>query len=178
MPAKCPPGKIRRKAYTRRDGTYVKSACVPDKGKPGKTPARKKVLPKPTAGNLSKYGYSNVKNTKAAVRRAALLKGVKDAGYATIIRRVNLIANYNKLSDPTVHRIMRSDIAWMQKNLVQKYSKTAKRKASRRASRKKLLRAGTKSIGGRSRQLYHVPGSTKKFYQYRKKNGGMGRRYV
>ena len=47
----------------------------PDKGK---TKSKDKVLPVPVKGNLSKYGYSNVKNTKAAVRRAALLKGVKD----------------------------------------------------------------------------------------------------
>ena len=127
MPSKCPKGKILRSAYTRADGIHVKSTCIRDTGKPGKTSAAAKVLPKPTPGALTKYGYHNVKHTLASVRRAALTKGVKDAGYATIIRRVNLIANYNKLSDPRVHKIMRSDIAWMQKNLAKKYSKSAKR---------------------------------------------------
>ncbi len=201
MPAKCPPGKIRRKAYTRKDGVHVKSTCVPDKGKPGKTPASRKVLPVPVKGNLTKYGYFKVKNTTAKVRRAALLKGVKDAGYATIIRRVNLVANYNKRSDPKVHQIMRNDIAWMQKNLASKYSKGSlratkaaskkhsrkaakkvsrkrSRKASKKRASKKLVKAGKLSVRGRSRQLYHLSGSTKKFYRYRKKEGGMGRRYV
>lgn len=187
MPAKCPKGKIRRIAYTRADGTYVKSTCVPDKGKPGKTPARKKVLPKPTKGALSQYGYFDVKQTPAAKRRAALLKAVKATDYATIVRRVNLISNYNKLSDPRVHKIMRSDIAWMQKALRPKYSKTAARrrvsrkKASRKASKKgskKLVKAGTKVAGGRSRQIYHLSGSDRKFYRYKKADGSFGRRYL
>lgn len=171
MPAKCPPGKIRRRAYVRQDGTRVASTCVPDKGLPGKTPAKRKVLPKPTAGNLSKYGYDDVKHTPAAQRRAALTKGVKDAGYATIIRRVNLIANYNKRSDPRTHQIMRSDIAWMQKNLAGKFSKSAYRKARK-------VRAGQRIIGGKKRQLYRLSNSNKRFYQYRKADGTLGRRYV
>nr|QBK88212.1 MAG: hypothetical protein LCMAC202_05740 [Marseillevirus LCMAC202] len=262
MPAKCPPGKIRRKAYTRKDGTYVKSTCVPDVGQPGKTPARKKVLPVPVKGNLSKYGYFDVKNTTPKVRRAALLKAVKAAGYATIVRRVNLIANYNKLSKPEVHEIMRSDMDWMKENLFSKYSKSSLRaskrvsrkgskkrsrkgskkrsrkgskkrsrkvskkrsrkaskkrsrkvskkrsrkaskkhsrkvskKRSRKASKKRSrkvskkrsrkvtktgakVKVGTTLVGGRNRQLYRMVGSTKTFYQYRKKEGGMGRRYL
>ena len=195
---KCPKGKIlrsayKRKAYTRADGTrvkavHVKAGCVPDKGKPGKTPAKAKVLPKPTPGALSKYGYYNVKRTLAAARHKELTKAVKDAGYATIIRRVNLVANYNKLSDPRTHKVMRSDIAWMQKNLAPLYSKTAKR-ASKRVSKrvskrtskpttKKLVKAGSKTVGKRKRQIYHISGSTKKFYKYRRSDGTMGRRYI
>lgn len=181
----CPKGKIRRKSYTRQDGTYVRSTCVPDKGKPGKTRASNKVLPKPIPGELSKYGYSNIKNTLAGKRRKALTRAVKDAGYATIVRRVNLIANYNKLSNPRVHKIMRSDITWMQKNLAPKYSKVALRKSSKKSSRKasrksskKLIKAGVKNVGGKRRQLYHIPGSTKKFYRYRKADGTIGKRYI
>jgi len=137
----CSKGEIvrdgyKRKAYTRSDGvrvraTYVPASCVPDKGKPGKTPKSKKVLPKPVKGNLSKYGYSDVKNTSAAIRHAALKRAVKDAGYATIVRRVNLVANYNKFSNPRVHDIMRRDIRWMQRNLAPLYSKRAERKSSK-----------------------------------------------
>ena len=190
MPAACPRGKIRRVGYTRKDGTKVKSTCVRDTGLPGKTPASRKVLPKPVAGNLKKFGYGDVKNTSAAVRHAALLKGVKAAGYATIIRRVNLVANYNKRTSPRVHRIMRSDKKWMQKNLADKYSKSALRKRARMprgarialtiddVSKRKLVKAGKRVVGGRSRQLYRLSDSTSKFYRYHKSTGGMGRRYV
>lgn len=187
MVASCPQGKIRRRAYTRKDGTYIKSTCVIDKGKPGKTPKNKRVLPKPTPGSLGKYGYHDVKHTPAEIRRKALTKAVKDAGYATIIRRVNLIANYSKTSDPQLYKRMRSDIAWMQKNLKNKYSAEAKRsrktsrKASRKSSRKtgrKRVKAGTKNIGGRNRQLYRLQGSTSKFYMVRQKDGTYARRYV
>ena len=142
----CPPGKIPRSAYLRKDGTYVRSTCIPDKGLPGKTPLKRRVLPKPVAGNLSKYGYFDVKHTPASIRREALLRGVRDAGYATIMRRVNLVANFNK-NNPPLHKIFRSDMAWMQKNLAPIYSKSSRRasmptrKASRRPSRKATRKA-------------------------------------
>ena len=189
--ANCQAGEIRRKAYdrkayTRKDGTrvkavHVKSACVPDKGKRGKTPASKRVLPVLVPGNLGMYGYSNVKTTAAAARHSALTKAVKDVGYAMVIRRVNVVANFNKNSDPRVHKIMRGDIKWMQVNLAPVYSKVAQRRGSESSSKrgsKKLVKAGKKLVAGRSRQLYHVSGSTHKFYRYHKKDGTMGRRYV
>ena len=184
---KCPVGTIlrsgyKRKAYTRSDGRHVKAVmvkpvCIPDKGKPGKTPASAKVLPKPTVGALSKYGYYNIKTTPASKRRASLRNAVKNTGYATIIRRINLIANYNKLSDPVSHKIMRSDIAWIQNNLVFA-SKRGYKRASKRSTKKGTVKAGKKIVAGRSRQLYHVTGSTKKFYLYKKTDGTLGRRYI
>jgi hypothetical protein len=141
MTTKCPAGTILRKGYTRKsytrsDGTFVKGSkvppkCVKDTGLKGKTPSSKKVLPKPVKGNLGKYGYFNIKSTNASLRRQALTKGVKKEGYATIIRRVNLIANYNKNTDPKAHAIMKSDIKWIQNNLYN-YSKAAAKKTSKK----------------------------------------------
>lgn len=111
----CPKGKIRRVAYTTRRGTRVKSTCVPDKGKPGRTPPHLRVLPKPTPGVLGKYGYSGVKQLSAAQRHAALRRSIRKEGYMKTMRRVNLIANYTKLSDPAAHRIYRADVNWMRR---------------------------------------------------------------
>ena len=127
MPSKCPEGQIRRKAYTRKDGTFVKSTCVKDRGLPGKTPLKRRSLPIPVKGALGKYGYSNIAKTLARDRREALLKGVKDTDYATIIRRINLIANYNKNSNPQVFKRIKSDITWMQKQLAPTYAKSYKK---------------------------------------------------
>ena len=130
MPQQCPEGQIRRKAYTRKDGTFVKSTCVKDRGLPGKTPLKRRSLPIPVKGALGKYGYSNIAKTLARDRREALLKGVKDTDYATIIRRINLIANYNKNSNPEVFKRIKSDITWMQKQLAPTYSKSYKKASS------------------------------------------------
>lgn len=40
----CSQGMIARKAFRRKDGSYVKASCVLDRGRPGKGP---KILPKP-----------------------------------------------------------------------------------------------------------------------------------
>lgn len=45
--------------------------------------------------------------------------------------------------------------------------------------KKRKIRAGTYTMrDGSKRQLWHLSGSTAKFYQYRKKDGSLGKRYV
>lgn len=140
---KCPSGMIVRNAYTTKRGVHVPATCVPDKGAPGKTPASRKVLPKPKKGSLGKYGYANIKHTSAASRRVALRVAVEKDGYATIIRRLNLLANYTKVSDPETHKIMRADIAWIQK-MLKAHSLTAQRRGSKKGSKKVTKKASMK----------------------------------
>lgn len=108
----CSSGKIRRSAYTRKDGTYVKSACVKDMGKRGKTPKKDRVLPKLKPGKLSAYGYSTFEGVRN--RQTALKKAVAKEGYLKILRRLVAVSNYNKRSAPAAHEVMRKDIAWLQ----------------------------------------------------------------
>lgn len=177
--SRCPKGQIIRKGYwrkgyTKSNGTYVKRvyikpSCVPDKGKPGKTPASKKVLPKPRKNALGKYGYTLSK--LAGDRRVALRKAVDTESYATIIRRINLIANYTKNSDPKSHRKYRLDIAWIQKNLCRKYSKRPKncnRSARKRRNHNEIKIGKYKTRDGRQRQLYRLSGRKSKYYKIRK----------
>jgi len=186
----CGSNQILRKGYTRSDGTRVKAVCVPDKGsKPrprlleslrdSSKGKGSKTLPKPTPGSLGKYGYHDIKHTLAGDRRKALTKAVKTEGYAPIVRRLNLIANYTKVSDSTSHKIYRSDIAWIQKNLWEyskgsKKSKKSKKSKSSKSS-KTELKAGTYTTqDGKRHQLYHAKNSDRKYYKY----PSGGRRYI
>lgn len=201
MVSKCSVGEILRKAYTRKDGTRVKSTCIKDVGKKGKS---SKVLPTPVKGSLGQYGYKNVKNTPVKTRHDALEKGVKDVGYATIIRRVNLIANYNKNTNPAVYDILRKDIGWMQKKLGPEYAKSYKKeskgakkgsgskkskpkkasKGSKKSNPKKasktskMVKSGTMIVNNKTVQLWRMSGSEKKFYRRKNKNGVLVKRYV
>lgn len=112
---KCSPRQIRRKSFTRKDGTYVKSSCVKDTGERGKTPKAKRVLPKLTPGRLTKYGYSTTKTMRS--RHAALHDAIRTEGYATIVRRLVAISNYNTKTAPVAHEIIRSDIKWAQEKM-------------------------------------------------------------
>lgn len=189
MPIKCPRGMIVRKggkvkSFTRASGIKVRSsrrrsACTPSKGRfyPGRAPASARILPKPVKGNLGKYGYANVKNKAAGKRHTALMKGVRDAGYATIVRRLNLIANFTKTSDPVANRIYRSDIKWLQTNAKKRYSVAGTRRGASGITG--ISKAGTYiDRNGRRHQLYRSKGAARKFYRYRLASGGMGRRYV
>lgn len=84
-----------------------------------KAPARKRVAkPKVRIGPLRKgtlrqFGYGLYES--AAVRHAALVKGVKKLGYATIIRKLNAIAVLNKNRAPAATRVYRSDMAYLRR---------------------------------------------------------------
>lgn len=184
MAKSCPPGKIRRKgskvkSYTRKDGTKVKgskrgSVCVPDKGKKDKTPASKKVLPKLEKGGLGKYGLKNLESMKVSDRMKGYEKAIKKEGYAPVVRRLNVLANYTKTSNPKFHKLIKADMLRIKKKLAPIYSLTAKKSKASKSSKRKEIKAGTyKTRDGRTRQLYRLQNGTAKYY----KKGGV-KRYI
>lgn len=107
----CAAGKIRRKGYTTKKGTRVKSTCVEDQGRKGKTPKSKQVLPKPKAGKLMGWKHG----LPASERHTILRKVAKKHGCKDAILDLNLLANYTKRSAPSTHRRARADMAWLRK---------------------------------------------------------------
>lgn len=140
----CPKGKILRKGskvrkYSRK-GSKVKaskrrSVCVADKGKRGKTPKSKRVLPKLEKGGLGKYGLTNLKSMRVGDRMKRYEKAIKSEGYAPIVRRLNVLATYTKTSNPSFSKLIKDDMLRIKKKLGPKYSLTSK-KSSRKSSRK------------------------------------------
>ena len=107
----CPAGKIRRDAYTTKKGTRVKSTCVKDVGKKGKTPKSEQVLPEPKAGKLKGWKAKQ----PAVKRRKELRKVAKQHGCKDAVLDLNLLANYTKRTSPSTHRKARADMAWLRK---------------------------------------------------------------
>ena len=162
----CPKGQIKRssytrkghtrKAYTRSDGTRVKgsyvdrakvpASCVPDKGAPGKTPSSKKVLPKPGKDiSLSRYGYGIHKSKSR--RQAALKRAAEKTKPLKVLRRINLLANYQ--ADESNKKAMREDVEFMKKlyeshKLKEGRSSRRGSKRSRKGSKKSSRRKGTR----------------------------------
>jgi hypothetical protein len=100
----CGPGKIRRKAYTRKDGTHVRSGCIIDRGKPGKGPD---TLPKPKKGHLKGWHADE----SAAKRRRALKKWTKRTNCRKTIGKLTLLRNLS--DDPQVDRAAKADAQWL-----------------------------------------------------------------
>ena len=105
----CPPGKIMRDAYVRKDGTRVKAKCVKDRGLPGKGPRLFTVK----KGGLTKYGYRL--DDKDAIRHQALGKARKKIPYATLVRKLNAIRILHKNTNPTYSRKLKKDMDWLKK---------------------------------------------------------------
>lgn len=107
--SKCGPGKIRRAAYTTKYGTRIAAKCVRDTGKPGKTPASKRVLPVPEPGFL--HGWTH--NMPESRRHSIIKEVVASEGCVSAIRRLNLLANYTAKTSPSTHSKARADMAWV-----------------------------------------------------------------
>ena len=161
---KCGPGEIMRKGYqrkgyqrneyTRKTGTtipatYVSAAevppiCIKDVGKPGKGP---KTLPKPdNLVHLSKYGYSI--HRPEPERRAALRAAIKDYNTLLILRRLNLLRNYQAI--PENKEIFTKDVEYMKKL----YSNI---KQSKPRSNKQSKYSNKQSLHGGSDSLFQDP---------------------
>lgn len=107
--SRCPAGYIMKRAYKTQAGIHVSRGCVPDVGKPGKTPASARILPKPEAGGLRGWNHT----LTAPERRAALRRITAKDGCGTAIRRLNLLANFTKKTSPQTHRLAREDMQWL-----------------------------------------------------------------
>lgn len=101
--------KIRRKAYTTKRGTHVKSSLVKDTGAPGRTPKSKRVLPAIVPGFLK--GWK--KDLSEGKRHSILKKVTQDEGCASTIRRLNLLANFTHRTSPETASRARADMAWV-----------------------------------------------------------------
>lgn len=108
---RCGPGKILRRGYTRKDGTYVKPGCVEDQGAPGKTPASKRILPQPKEGTLKGWQA----DASASSRHAALRKAVKAEGCRNTISRLSLERGFTKKTSPSTARTAAADQNWLRK---------------------------------------------------------------
>lgn len=127
MPPKCELGTIRRKAYdAERSATHkkyhVKSTCIEDVGKPGKTPAAQRITVN-EEDDLGKYGYSDIKDIGLEKRRAALKKAItiimkekkmgEHEAAVKVMRRLNLLFVLNKNTNKTLSQTLERDRNWV-----------------------------------------------------------------
>lgn len=158
----CPQGYITRNAYIRKSkkgltsssqtksksierSIRVSKGCTPDKGKPGKTRLNQRILPKPSKDrSLKKYGYTVNKSDDS--RKKALREASNVYGELAVLRRLNLIRNYQ--SEEKNKKKMSKDVDYMSKKYKlsrnSKKSKRRSKKGSKRDSKRVSKRKNTK----------------------------------
>ena len=131
----CPPGTIRRAGYVRhlssrghtvrRKGkiiitkpkvraTRVRSACIKDRGLPGKGPTGTKIGPL-KKGELIKYGYSFRLSDK--LRHEALLRAIKAYGALQTYHKLDAVAKLSKRVAPDARAIFTMDRDWVRERM-------------------------------------------------------------
>ena len=157
MPRSCPRGKIRRasftkkshsrRGYVRRDGSRVKRShvkstkvgytCAKDTGAQGRTPSYKKVLP--SLGkeiSLTKYGYGT--HNSELSRHRALANAAKSHGSLKVLRRMNLLRNYQP--DAAAKATMADDVRYLSR-FHRENKPTLRRSRTSRKSRTSLRKS-------------------------------------
>ena len=134
----CPPQTVHRRAYTRKNGTSVKAACVPlhrDACRDGEIPrvahsrkymeggvqkvahipascVRRQSLIRPLhKGDLKKYGYSY--KAPEQTRRNALVKAVGAYGPLTTYHKLDAVAKLSGGQYPKISEIFARDSNWV-----------------------------------------------------------------
>jgi hypothetical protein len=133
----CAKGMIRRKGYTRRYSTgirrrgytvrrktgtqyrvypekthmVVKSACIKNRGLPGKGPREGKGIGKLDKGKLSKYGYSY--HDPWYTRHESLKKAIKAYTALDVYHKLDAVAKYTTRTAPAASRVFAEDRNWV-----------------------------------------------------------------
>ncbi len=96
----CKRGTIRRAAFTRKNGTRVKSRCIKNMGEPGKWRVTHKLkgIGPLKKGRLSKYGYSV--DDGLITRHRALRKASAGEGALDVFRMLQVLVTYTKRTSP------------------------------------------------------------------------------
>jgi hypothetical protein len=64
---------------------------------------------------LGKHGYKDVKTLTKDDRHRALLRAIAEFGTTYVIRKLNVLAIYNKNKNPSLSKLFRDDIRFVQK---------------------------------------------------------------
>ena len=118
----CPKGYIIRNSYTRTlkgKKINVLAKCIKSRGLPGKTSDRYKGVNKGIGplkkGELSKYGYTQVKKLSKIKRHRYLNSAVKEYGTPRILKKLGAVKTYQKNKSPEVSRILYDNMKWIRK---------------------------------------------------------------
>ena len=102
-------GKV-YKVYPRKNFTMVKSACIKDRGLPGKAAPGKQIGPL-REGELKKHGY--VYRLPKGERQNALKKAVEEYGALSVYRKLNAVAKLSVRTAPQASKAFTEDRNWV-----------------------------------------------------------------
>ena len=133
---KCPKGYILRKGYTRKfsqnvkklgftvrrkgktytvrpkkNETHIASACIKNRGLPGKGPREGEGIGKLRKGELIKYGYQY--RLSDALRHSALKEAIEHYGPLSVYRKLDAVAKLSVRTAPDASDIFAKDRNWV-----------------------------------------------------------------
>lgn len=108
--------------------------------------------------SLGKHGYKDVKTLSKTDRQRALLGAIAEFGTTYVIRKLNVLAIYNKNKNPALSRLFRDDIGFVQqiREEARAIHDTVKARRRRSRSRGRSGAARRRRSGGRKPQRHFL----------------------
>ena len=78
-------------------------------------------------GDLTKYGYRNVRELTLDQRKSALIRALKEYGSLGVWRKLNAVYVYTKYTSPKSSRIFKEDRDWIKTEFGIKAFKTSEK---------------------------------------------------
>jgi hypothetical protein len=101
-----------RKAYAKKSGAVVKKSVVAPICLKSRKPRKNPIGPL-AKGDLTKFGYKDVKSMTKEKRHRSLTKAIRAHGYLPIIKKLNAIAVLSKNRDKVGSALFKEDQQWL-----------------------------------------------------------------
>jgi hypothetical protein len=130
----------RRRSYSRKSGSSVKSArvapgCIQARGLSKKRGSKGKQLFILEKGTLGKYGYHDVEHMSQKERHDALHRALKDMSPLSVYRKLNAVYLVNRNTNPNISATFKTDSEWVKKQ-PEYIGRPTARQSSKKSSRK------------------------------------------
>ena len=136
---KCKSSETLRKSHIRKNGTKVKQTCI-KKRSPNKVKKVNKVKKsiikkfKPIIlslkkGQLTKYGYKNVKTLGVRKRRQSLAKAINNYGAKKVFSKLGIVKTLHKNKNVDLSRKYLNNMVWIRKKFDKEFKSSYKNSA-------------------------------------------------
>ena len=130
---KCKSSETLRKSHIRKNGTKVKQTCIkkrsPNKVKKSIIKKFKPMILSLKKGQLTKYGYKNVKTLGVRKRRQSLAKAINNYGAKKVFSKLGAVKTLHKNKNVDLAKKYLNNMVWLRKKFDKEFKGSYKNSA-------------------------------------------------
>jgi hypothetical protein len=133
---KCKSSETLRKSHIRKNGTKVKQTCIKKRSPKKVNKVKKSIIKKfkpmilsLKKGQLTKYGYKNIKTLGIRKRRQSLAKAINNYGAKKVVSKLGVVKTLHKNKNIDLARKYLNNMVWIRKKFDKEFKSSYKNSA-------------------------------------------------